>query len=105
MVLVAFWASRKERLGDEDEDGSGGQSNGGTDGEENDESAGKTNETESTEAHKQHIRQGILRVQREAVTVLALPYLAILAIVAALTLPAPWRGLLPIDGWIMLRAC
>jgi cation:H+ antiporter len=33
---------------------------------------------------------------------LALPYLAILAIVALLTLPARWRGLQPIDGWIML---
>ena len=37
-------------------------------------------------------------------TVQALPYLAILVLVSALTLPAPWRGLQPLDGWIMLAA-
>ena len=46
----------------------------------------------------------ILRVEREAITVQALPYLGILLLVALVTLPAPWRGLQPIDGWIMLAA-
>lgn len=46
----------------------------------------------------------VLEVDREAVTVQALPYLGILVLVAALTLPAPWRGLQPLDGWIMLAA-
>ena len=49
-------------------------------------------------------RGRVLRVQREAVTVQALPYLGILLLVALVTLPAPWRGLQPIDGWIMLAA-
>lgn len=49
-------------------------------------------------------RGRVLEVDREAVTVQALPYLGILALVAALTLPAPWRGLQPLDGWIMLAA-
>lgn len=43
-------------------------------------------------------------VQREAATVQAIPYLAILALVAVLTLPERWRGLQPIDGWIVLAA-
>ena len=49
-------------------------------------------------------RDRVLRVEREAVTVQALPYLGILLLVALITLPAPWRGLQPIDGWIMLAA-
>lgn len=43
-----------------------------------------------------------LQLKREALTVQAIPYLAVIGIVALLTLPAPWRGLQPIDGWIML---
>lgn len=35
---------------------------------------------------------------------LALPYIGIVALIAALTIPAPWRGLQPIDGWIALAA-
>lgn len=45
-----------------------------------------------------------LVVETSAATVQALPYLAILALVALLTLPAGWRGLQPIDGWILLAA-
>lgn len=37
-------------------------------------------------------------------TVHALPYPGIIALVAALTLPALWRGLQPGDGYIMLGA-
>src|SRR5690606_23257860 len=39
-----------------------------------------------------------------AVTVQALPYLAIVILMAVLTLPKQWRGLQPLDGWIMLGA-
>jgi len=49
-------------------------------------------------------RGHLLKVDRKAVTVQALPYLGILLLVALVTLPAPWRGLQPIDGWIMLAA-
>ncbi|MEC4985420.1 MAG: hypothetical protein SAJ37_00485 [Oscillatoria sp. PMC 1068.18] len=45
-----------------------------------------------------------LRVKPEALTIQAIPYLIIIAIAAILTLPAPWRGLQPVDGWIMLIA-
>ena len=104
MVLVAYWASRKERLGDESDDGDGESSEDESDARADDDSGGSSDETENPEDHERHLRQGILRVKREAVTVLALPYLAILALVAVLTLPARWRGLQPIDGWIMLGA-
>ena len=45
-----------------------------------------------------------LPVRRTAVTVLAIPYILILVLVAALTLPEPWRGLQPIDGWLLAIA-
>ena len=43
-------------------------------------------------------------VSESAVTVQALPYLGILILFAALTLPASWRGLQPVDGLILLAA-
>ncbi|MFC4989598.1 sodium:calcium antiporter [Saliphagus infecundisoli] len=45
-----------------------------------------------------------LPVRRTAVTVLAIPYILILVLVAVLTLPAPWRGLQPLDGWLLAIA-
>lgn len=56
------------------------------------------------ENHEQHRREHIVAVDPGAVKVQALPYLAILAVFALLTLPASWRGLQPIDGWILLLA-
>lgn len=53
-------------------------------------------------AHEQHIKEHLLKVDPTAVTVQAIPYLVILAIVAILTVPEQWRGLQPVDGWIML---
>lgn len=58
----------------------------------------------TTAGHQQHLRENLLKVNREAVTVLALPYLGILALVAVLTLPAPWRGLQPVDAVVMAFA-
>ena len=52
--------------------------------------------------HEQHMKEHLLKVDPSAVTVQAIPYLVIVAIVAILTVPAQWRGLQPIDGWIML---
>lgn len=52
--------------------------------------------------HQSHLKQHLLKVDRTAVTVQALPYLVIVAVVALLTVPAQWRGLQPVDGWIML---
>lgn len=54
--------------------------------------------------HQEHRRKHYVAVDKGAVTVQALPYLAILAVFALLTLPAPWRGLQPIDGWLLLLA-
>lgn len=54
--------------------------------------------------HGKHLERSVLQLDRESVRLLALPYLALLAIVAVLTLPAPWRGLQPVDGWLMLAA-
>lgn len=45
-----------------------------------------------------------LRVKSEALTVQAVPYIMVVALAALLTIPAPWRGLQPIDGWLMLGA-
>ncbi|WP_286968236.1 MULTISPECIES: hypothetical protein [Arsenicicoccus] len=47
---------------------------------------------------------GELRVQRDAVFVDALPYLAIVVLFAVLVLPPPWRGLQLIDGVIAVGA-
>lgn len=74
MVAVAYFSTRKQALG-------GGHRN-----------------------HEQHRRERRVPVDASAVTVQALPYLGILAVFALLTLPAPWRGLQPIDGWILLLA-
>ena len=52
--------------------------------------------------HEQHKKEHLLKVDKTAVTVQALPYLVIVAVVAILTVPSQWRGLQPIDGWIML---
>lgn len=52
--------------------------------------------------HEAHLREHRLQVDPQAVTVQALPYLGIIALFALLTLPAPWRGLQPLDGWLLL---
>lgn len=57
-----------------------------------------------TAEHRKHRRRNLLRVKRNAVTVLALPYLGIVAVVAALTLPAPWRGIQAVDGVVLALA-
>lgn len=56
------------------------------------------------ENHERHRREERLAVDPQAVTFQALPYLVIVGLLAVLTLPAPWRGLQPMDGWIMLGA-
>ena len=59
---------------------------------------------ESGGDHERHRREHFVSVDRSAITVQALPYLGILAVFALLTLPEPWRGLQPIDGWLLLIA-
>ena len=80
IVSVAYWASRKAKLGQGDEQG------------------------ESEEEHQQHREEGLMRVKSEAVWVQSLPYLALVCVFAVLVLPPGWRGLQQIDGWILLGA-
>ncbi|MEQ9438442.1 MAG: sodium:calcium exchanger [Cyclobacteriaceae bacterium] len=54
--------------------------------------------------HEQHLQENFLALNKRSVGVLSLPYLGIIALVALLTLPQAWRGLQPVDGWIMLGA-
>ena len=54
--------------------------------------------------HEQHVQENFLALNKRSVGVLSLPYLGIIALVALLTLPQAWRGLQPVDGWIMLGA-
>jgi cation:H+ antiporter len=54
--------------------------------------------------HQEHLDADLLALNKRSVSVLSLPYLGIIALVAVLTLPKAWRGLQPIDGWIMLGA-
>ncbi|MEC4813767.1 MAG: sodium:calcium exchanger [Scytonema sp. PMC 1069.18] len=55
-------------------------------------------------SNRRRRRDRAMRVKPEALYVQALPYLAIIALAALLTVPKPWRGLQPIDGWIMFIA-
>ena len=72
MVTIAYFATRTRNLG------------------------------ESHTGHEEHRKQHLLQVDPQAVKIQAIPYLIIIGIVALLTVPASWRGLQPIDGWIML---
>lgn len=54
--------------------------------------------------HHKHLKENMLALNKRSVRVLALPYLAIIALAAVLTLPEAWRGLQPVDGWIMMGA-
>ncbi|NES64235.1 MAG: sodium:calcium exchanger [Okeania sp. SIO2D1] len=45
-----------------------------------------------------------LKIKLEALTVQTIPYLLVIGLAALLTIPKPWRGLQPIDGWLMLVA-
>ena len=60
--------------------------------------------TGNQQATTQRRRSRALRVKPEALTVQALPYLAVVGLAAVLTLPPAWQGLQPIDGWIMAIA-
>ena len=80
VVTAAFVASRKRQLG-------GGQQGGQSDGQQD---------------HRAHVERGLLRVERDSVKVIALPYLAVIALFTLLTVPPAWRGLQPVDGVLLL---
>ena len=82
VVTVAYVATRSRMLG----------------------SAEGGDEGESEAEHQRHVQHHVLGIHKRAVTVQALPYLAIIALFAALTVPAGWRGLQPLDGAILLGA-
>jgi cation:H+ antiporter len=58
----------------------------------------------NNQQHQKHLEENTLALNKRSVVVLSLPYLGIIALVALLTLPEGWRGLQPVDGWIMLGA-
>ena len=87
MVSTAYLATRRRDLGHGDE-GEGGS----TDGEGS--GVGGTEHVN----HVRHLEARALVVDRQAITVQALPYLGLVAGFAVLTLPAGWRGLQPIDA-------
>ena len=64
----------------------------------------KTDLGEDHRNHEAHVEDRQLKVDEQALWVLALPYIGIVALAAMLTLPPGWRGLDPVDGWIMLGA-
>lgn len=76
VVTVAYWAYGKTRTGNRQE--------------------------KSAQSGSEPSPDGVLPVQQEAITVQIVPYLVILGVFALLTLPQAWRGLQPLDGWIML---
>ena len=46
---------------------------------------------ERPEQHKRHLDQHLLRVRKEAVSVLVLPYLALVILIGIVTLPEAWK--------------
>ena len=55
-------------------------------------------------SRQQNERPSALRIKPEALKVQTIPYILIIILAALLTVPPAWRGLQPIDGWIMLAA-
>lgn len=107
VVTAAYFASRAAQLGGEGKgQGEGGE--GGSDsknsGREGKRGPFEDDDLESPEAHRRHREQHLLRIDHRAVTVQALPYLGIVALFALLTIPAPWRGLQPLDAVFLIAA-
>ena len=117
VVTVAYIASRRAPLGGRTDGGEhatrGRQprpsppapaaSARGAHGRPSDESSSSESE-EGREEHARHLHKRLLHVGKEAVRVQALPYVGILLLFAALTLPAGWRGLQPVDAALLLAA-
>jgi cation:H+ antiporter len=61
-------------------------------------------ESDNPEEAEERQPAGELRVPTQAASVQAFPYLFIILLLAILTLPREWRGLQPMDGWILLAA-
>ncbi|AFY55243.1 Ca2+/Na+ antiporter [Rivularia sp. PCC 7116] len=70
----------------------------------NREKSGGKNRNSNNNLNNNSISPKPLKVKSEALYVQAIPYLLIVALAALLTLPKSWRGLQPIDAWIMLAA-
>jgi cation:H+ antiporter len=52
--------------------------------------------------HKKHVQTHIIRVDRRAVSIQAIPYILIVIAYGVMTLPSGQRGLQARDGWILL---
>lgn len=88
IITVAYIASRmRDRRQDKDKDNKSDSSH--------------QNQSSSDEGQG---RNYLLRLEPQAFSTQAVPYVIIVILAAVLTIPKPWRGLQPIDGWIMLAA-
>lgn len=90
IVTVVYLATRKERLGREE----------GQDGEQEN----NVQNEEAPEQHQRHVAKNLLYITEDAVSVVVIPYLLIVVLIAILTVPAAWRGLQPLDGIILVAA-
>lgn len=93
VVTVAYLATRKRSLGRESDEGA-----------DSGEGSSGAGEGEGQAEHQRHLEHDLLRIRKRAVTVQALPYLGIIVLFAALTIPTQWRGLQALDGLILAAA-
>lgn len=90
IVTVVYLATRKERLGLKESQNSKGENT--------------VQEEEEPNRHREHVAKNLLYITEDAVSVLVIPYLFIVALIGLLTVPAGWRGLQPLDGLILVVA-
>ena len=107
IVATAYFFTRRRNVGgDSGGKGQGGKAASGGEGrtrkDDQGSGSGDRGGGGGHQGHGRHLEEKVLAVDHTAVTVQALPYLVLIAIVAVLTLPIPGRGLQPIDGWVML---
>lgn len=95
IITVAYIASRMpDRRKDKDNKSKDQQNSSGNDESHQDQSS----------SNKGQGRNRLLCLEPQAFSTQAVPYALIVVLAAVLTIPKPWRGLQPIDGWIMLAA-
>jgi cation:H+ antiporter len=106
IVTIAYIATHIHHLNKDDPSTESDEQNNGDQPAEADQqnTADQSAEADNEEDDDERQPAGELRVPAQAATVQAFPYLFIILILAILTLPREWRGLQPIDGWILLAA-
>ena len=85
LTTIAYLASREENRAESTEDETETRIESATDADD-------------------YVSDRFIGIQPGSLSVVVLPYLALVALVGALTLPAGWRGLQPIDGAVLIVA-